>query len=1497
MNNDRKKKVKKKRTLLQRIVNVFLYIGIALFIILVIAFGFSQTSTFRDYLKGFVVAKADSALNGKLHIDKIEGTIFTSLILKDIVVNMGEDTLFKAGTISIKTSPLHLLLKRIYLRDFEIRNADVSIIKDKSGDLNISKLFPSSPTTDTAKSTFPFTIQIAKLQLNNLNFSMQNFDKVGSKQEYSGLNTEDLRLQNIYLSLSTFADINNNDFQIEINNLSTLTNIKHFFINSLSGNFSTNEKELDVNDLKIATGRSSFVINSKLNKFSPFDSASDINTAGINLNLDADSISFSDLSAFVPSTNILSGSVNLKLKTSGDLHKLNIDKLEINLDSTQLIAKGDIRNLDHPVDMYINTAFYNSYINQYDVNKLLPSLRIPVYPQLGILKFDTLLYSGEPLDFNSSFYLKTEKGEIAVNAHLNLSTPLMQYDMNFRTSNFNIAPFAGINSSLNSRGKIEGKGVSPEDLNANINYIADGSVFKGNILDTMRLKVSAKSKNIKYQLFVASDKMNTMLTGNFDFNDNSPSYNLNGNVKDFNVAKISSDTSFSTSLNFSINAEGSNFSLDKLNLFVNMKLYDSYINKIHIDSTRAIVDLRSNDNGQRIINIISDLADVTLNGNFSIEQAVSLASAEAGFISSSVKNKINELFPSSENNNQTASSIAKGNYFASVDSSTDIQYLIDLKNFDLISLLLGSNQLEVDGELSGEIKNNKDSVQLSLNSRLDYVKFLGKQEVFFLSNLNLNFDLKNSFNANSLHDIFVGLNLKTDRIFTGSDIKNLLLNLDLSENKTKLYFSGNFENNMTAKISGNLDINGDKINLFLDTLGLKYNDFNLLNKQVINLAYSDDSIGVNNFVLNREDGTGELEINGILSQKGSQNLKVKLSNFRGRDLSKNLLELNSRNMLLGRINLNADIKGDLENPLVKVNTEIDSVTYKNKNLGALKGNFDYKNESLSVDLKFIDSLENNNQPQLLVTGSLPLDLGIKSNSNNSSADKNKKAINLRLFADNFNLAPFGNVLPGIRELKGILSGELNVTGSFDNIDPEGILTLKNADFIADANNLEYTAGIKLNITKGMLSLDSLSIENSRDTENGGKMTGSGKAVLDNLDIVSSQFNINGSLKVLGVDSKSASPSVYGDLVLATDGNIEFTMDKKGALITAPITITHADLTFPQTQGGYQNSLQGYIYKYAQDTSAIRGQNIDFENLVRISHEQNSSETNNSASGFNFNYKIDVKVKNEAKIVFILSKELNQRLTAYLNGNFQYEKTAGSPNAQGELKLLEGSNLQFFKTLSAAGSIKFESELDNPYLDITATYTDYYTPDSSSSQEEKVAVKINIQGPLKELDKNFIKEKNNIAVYVGQTAIDNNEPSSEYDASDAVLFIIAGRFINQSSSTNTRNADLAASASTSLAGSILGGFLNSYLGDYVRSIQLRKVGTQTKINLVGRVKDFRYSVGSYTDVFSDLNQANVMIEYPIFKSLLVRLERKGALKQTGLQNEMINELGLKYRFEF
>lgn len=158
------------------------------------------------------------------------------------------------------------------------------------------------------------------------------------------------------------------------------------------------------------------------------------------------------------------------------------------------------------------------------------------------------------------------------------------------------------------------------------------------------------------------------------------------------------------------------------------------------------------------------------------------------------------------------------------------------------------------------------------------------------------------------------------------------------------------------------------------------------------------------------------------------------------------------------------------------------------------------------------------------------------------------------------------------------------------------------------------------------------------------------------------------------------------------------------------------------------------------------------------------------------------------------------MTAILGGNFEYEHTGGSTIARGELNLLQGSQLQFFKSFEAAGTIKFENDIANPYLDVTASYRDFYYPaDSSSSGSEiPIAVKIKLKGLLSELNKNFISDKENIAVYSTNYNIDNDLPDANRDASDAVMFILTGNFTDGVSQQD-RNA--AASTATSLAGSL------------------------------------------------------------------------------------------------
>ncbi len=291
---------KRERTLLQRIVNVFLYSCIGFLILLLILLGISQTHTFREFLRGKVIDIANSTLNGKVYIGEIDGTIFTSLTLRNTVVSMKSDTLLKAEEISVLTSPLQLLLKKIYVRDFEIKNADFNLSTDSSGVLNLIKLFPKTER-DTTTSEFPFKIQVADLELSNINISYKNSGKEIVSKVNSGIDYNNILIKNLNLELSTEMDISNNSFELTLYHLSFLPNIPGFNLKNLRGEFVVNEKNVLVRNFEIQTNRSDFNFSMVLNGYDIFDTlATNLSSAAVTLLANSRRFSFEDLKPFMP---------------------------------------------------------------------------------------------------------------------------------------------------------------------------------------------------------------------------------------------------------------------------------------------------------------------------------------------------------------------------------------------------------------------------------------------------------------------------------------------------------------------------------------------------------------------------------------------------------------------------------------------------------------------------------------------------------------------------------------------------------------------------------------------------------------------------------------------------------------------------------------------------------------------------------------------------------------------------------------------------------------------------------------------------------------------------------------------------------------------------------------------------------------------------------------------------------------------------------------------
>ncbi|MDP2038580.1 MAG: hypothetical protein Q8L04_14450, partial [Ignavibacteria bacterium] len=103
-----------KRSVFRKIINTFISAFLVLLIISLVVLGFTQTKTFRELLREKVIALVNEEINGKLNIEKIDGTLLTSLYLHNTSIVVDNDTLLFASNVEVKTSPVQLLLKKIH---------------------------------------------------------------------------------------------------------------------------------------------------------------------------------------------------------------------------------------------------------------------------------------------------------------------------------------------------------------------------------------------------------------------------------------------------------------------------------------------------------------------------------------------------------------------------------------------------------------------------------------------------------------------------------------------------------------------------------------------------------------------------------------------------------------------------------------------------------------------------------------------------------------------------------------------------------------------------------------------------------------------------------------------------------------------------------------------------------------------------------------------------------------------------------------------------------------------------------------------------------------------------------------------------------------------------------------------------------------------------------------------------------------------------------------
>ncbi len=1485
----------KKRPLFRRIINYFIYLGVGIIVLLLIAFGFTQTSSFRSWLKDVIVEQVNSSTNGVLSIGRIDGTILSSIILNNTLYKLDNDTVFIAEKIEVKTSPLKLIFKIFYFRKIEIADAQISFLRDENGQLNISRIIkPSEEPEDTTASEFNWKLQVADLSFKNVGFKLQNFDRKFSFAEYNHPDMNDLRLDSLNIELSAFADIANHEFSLHLEELNVKPNLAGFRIKNLSGNFIYFDEQAVAKDLNIVTERSDISLSAVISNLPVFTEENfDISRAPLRADLAATDFNFDDLTIFIEGTSLLKGNVSTFLNASGNLSDLYIEKLKAEFGETEFELTGRLQNILEGTGMNINAEFSNCIVNQDDITNLLPEIGIPLYKDYGVLSFDSLYFKGKPLIFNAGVKMNTKLGGLNCNLYLDLSKDEIIYDGRIETFSLNLQPFTGFTTNLNSSGKLSGKGFSPSTLTSDINFRVAKSLIGEEFFDEIEIESNSASGIIDSRITFISRQTSGLIDSKLNFvNEDSPAYSFNASINGFDLKDFNTESDFSTNLNLKLYGDGENFDPDHLNLFSVIQIDSSDLNGVLLDSTRIIVDVRSSEN-ERVINIVSDLADLTISGSFNIQDLAEASRLETDLMIAAIERKIEAIqLPGPlrviENLKDKSSSDYQFNKLLSAHNF-DVNYLIEFKDFQLLSLLLGGAEIDIDGELYGKFFLRQDSISLNLESDISQLKFWDGSDLFYLSGFNLFADIDDKISGTSFEDFYSKIRLSAKRVFIGSEFRNLEFDLNMAGEYADFGFSTSLNDYLFADAKGSIDLSESEVRIIFNKLLVNYNKFGLSNNGSIDFTYSNNEFNFNSFSLMH--GSGTVNLSGNFSFKNNINLSLTIANMNGKELLASLFGIPVNRTPSADINLNLSYTGTANNPEIFVDFTLDSILNRNVSLGYIKSTLNYDDKYLNAKINFHEFNQKLPTPPLILDCRLPVDLSLNSEDRLPA----EKELELNFLADNFDLSFAGDLLPGISKLNGILEGNIKLTGNYNDISSDGNLKLKYGSFLLDANNLSYLLETGFLLKDDELSILDFTLSNSKETKGGGIITASGKIKLDNFDPAEINIIASGDLKLLSTGTKAVNPNLYGDVSIKTGKDIVYIMNDNQNYLSAGLILKKgSNVTFSTTQTAFTNETDKFIYKFVSSGAAESGEK-EIDSLILISGTTTSSQDSTTATPVDMD--INIRVEDEAKMVFVLSREFKQNLTAYLGGEFDYSVINNVSKARGELKLLEGSKLEFIKTFQAEGSVKFLDEIDNPYLNVVSTYQGYYNPDtlSTGTNQYEVQIKIKLEGPVRNLNTNFIKDERNVEVYKRRTSFGQFELDGTKTASDAMFFIIVGKFPEDASLQET---NVAVSTAMSVAGTIVGGYLNEQLGDFVRSVNVQQVGSETKFSLIGKVGDIRYEIGGTSQVFQDLSRANIKIEYPfIFTRLILRLERREPSFQSSTYNEMINELGLKYSFNF
>lgn len=1305
----------------------------------------------------------EEELGVKVKIDRVDLEFFTNVVLEGVnIKDLNNENLLSAEELVVGGIQLDRENSQFALGNIELMSPDIYLyIQENDTVTNIQPIIDYINSRASSEDTSSWVIAFDHVHLQNGRFRYSNYNEpvnTASVIDWNHIDLNDLNIQ-----VDEFWNMRDS-LSARIEDLSLLER-SGFAINKLSGDYSLGTSEMVLNTLDLKTGNSKITGDLKFG----FDSLHHFGSFNEQIYMDhtlkSSTLNIKDLSYFASDLAGIDEKLIIDGKVRGTVSDLKGRKLNLRY--------GEITTFQGSIDFVglpnIDETFINVNIKELETKKSdLDQIPLPPFNEdrrlqtpdnfasLGRIRFRGD-FTGFINDFVAYGKLSTAIGSIESDIKLQAVEDDFEYQGKISTNDFNLAIFYENKNlgKLNSSLEVDGRGLTLEKLDAQVVGTIKSITLVDYLYKDIRMDGSFKDHYFNGDMRIRDDNLQMAFSGEVDLTGKDPVFNFVSQVDHLNLRAlnlIEYENYLSVSGAVRINAVGSDFqtavgSMRAKDLVICTDYHDYEVAELTLNAAYT-------ENGRRI-DLSSGLASGFVEGKFDY----------AG-LASGAEQVIADVIPAYE------TTIRKGKEDFTLDvTAGDLSVLFDLVDPNMY-IAPGTRLILSMSDTEKSIKGNLYS------DRIQY------------------------------HDIYVDtmivdiqkpddemyLNLISDRLSIRDSVEFSPISLDARNEADTIYTSlswGEPSDDLTGEVNSKIQILSNdhiKLSFYPSTFFIKQTEWVIDDAATVEMDST--SYVVENLKFSHDDQL--VFIDGVVSQNPEDVLEVEL-----RDIDLDLINpwiANSGTRLFGLANGDASLRDAYGTPLIGSDLTIEHLgvnEYDIGNLGLLS-NWDPKERQLLMK----GELQHGQLKTIRFGGFY-------------RPDNEESPLDVVARLEHTDLAFINAFIDeGITDINGQISGNVNVTGTFDHPELNGNARFENTSVFIDYLNTTYYLQEEAGIYPDMFTLDGIRITDAL----GNKASLVGTILHENF----TNWNFDVYLEMLDepfmvMNTKAVNNDLYYGSVICTGYvNVSGFADQlyisvnvkseKGTKLALPL-------------GGSEE--------------------VAFEDFVTfVDHTVEQQEEKVDLSGISLDLELDITPDAEFRIIFdeAVGDEIEGRGQGHINMVISNLSTF---NMFGQIEVVEGDYLFTLKNLInkefevvPGGTIAWFGDPLDADINLEATYKlsaplyDLMAEDSDQyRQRVPVNLVMDLSGKLMNPNINFDILLPTVDE-ITRARVNSAIPTEEETNRQAFALLVLRRFISPPNISKTHSSGAIAENSTEFLSAQVSNWLSQISNDFDIGVNYR-----------------------------------------------------------------------------